>query len=705
MKLKRKKLVVDFVSKITIFIFSLMSIMTLVVLFLMILQAAFPAYRKFGFFHMYFTADFSAKGNWGVWKPLFITLITSFFAVLIATPIALRAAIFLKWRVKFAKKAFKTIVNILAGVPSVIFGVFALGSFSVISKFFIKANNSITILNATLVLVVMVFPTLFSLIYNQLESIPNDTLNSSIALGNSKTYSIYKVGKKKIQSGIYVAIIVSLGRAIGETMALSMILPLGSESLNFSGGIFNFFAQGTSSLGVEIAKNFYTDSSDPLVRSALFAAGIALFFIIMILIIGINKITQKKILKNENPFKWKEKFQNKKYPSKTIATIARFWYFLTILPRILRYFFVMVFEFVSYKFKTVFNSISLGFNKLFIKSSDHKTNYDLYLEHNKSWLPKMGNYFRIAIEAVFFTIVIGSLFWITLDIFVKGVPHWEAKDWRFTYEEINPYTDEITKSKGIIGNTLSFTIVLVLITIVLATPFSFGTALFLSEYARDTKTGKTIKFFIDSLNGTPSILFGIFGVLLFRNYLQIANGGLSVIAAALTMVLVIIPTFTRSIEQSLIVVPNSYRNASYALGASKFETIRKVVIPNAFSGIVTGVILSSGRIISETAPVYLLIGMMGNIELDVMGQGWTMTTKILFNQVWATPSEQNIIEVYKIASVSFMLVGFLITIAEFIKPIYYKGVKPTCTFIKNKFKKIVDTIFIRKNNGGLRIAK
>lgn len=166
-----------------------------------------------------------------------------------------------------------------------------------------------------------------------------------------------------------------------------------------------------------------------------------------------------------------------------------------------------------------------------------------------------------------------------------------------------------------------FTLVLVILSILIALPFAFATAIYLSEYAGNKKSGKTIRFFLDSLGGTPSILFGLFGVVFFRQIIGLGSGGYSLIAGALTMVIVIIPTFTRAIEQVLVKIPTELRMASYSLGASKFETIRKVIIPQALPGMITGIILSAGRVIAETAPVYLTIGMLGSIELNINGEG------------------------------------------------------------------------------------
>ena len=288
-------------------------------------------------------------------------------------------------------------------------------------------------------------------------------------------------------------------------------------------------------------------------------------------------------------------------------------------------------------------------------------------------------------------IIIGSTLWITLNIMVNGIPGWTKENWSFVNTKTSDITGLTIQTPGIIGNTMVFTFVLVIITIALSFPFALCTALFLSEYAgTNSKIGKIIRFFLDSLGGTPSIIFGIFGVLLFRTTFNIAGGRLSIIAAALTMVLVVIPTFTRSIEQTLVTIPNSYRQASYALGASKFETIRKVIIPEAIPGIASGMVLSTGRIIAETAPVYLLIGMLGNINIDLMDQGWTMTTKILYNQVYASGNTNQLLkESYAIAAAAIMLVASLIIISETIPQQLKYIYKPINSFMsKNVYKKL-----------------
>ena len=153
---------------------------------------------------------------------------------------------------------------------------------------------------------------------------------------------------------------------------------------------------------------------------------------------------------------------------------------------------------------------------------------------------------------------------------------------------------------------LGATLELIAITLVIALPIGIGAAIFLVEYAKPgSKFVKIVRTFIDTLAGVPSIVFGLFGMIFFSGVLGLSY---SVMAGALTMVLVVLPTIIRSTEEALIAVPVSFREASYGLGASKVRTIFRIVLPSAFPGIATASILAIGRIIGESAALIFTMG-------------------------------------------------------------------------------------------------
>jgi phosphate transport system permease protein len=149
------------------------------------------------------------------------------------------------------------------------------------------------------------------------------------------------------------------------------------------------------------------------------------------------------------------------------------------------------------------------------------------------------------------------------------------------------------------------TLLLSLMAIVIAFPLGVGTAVYLSEYTRETRLTKAIRFGTDCLAGIPSIIFGLFGYIFFVTTLRM---GWSLIAGSLTLAIMVLPTLIRTSEEAIRSVPQSWREVSLSLGATRWETVRKVVLPNALPGIVTGVMLSFGRSIGETAAVIFTAG-------------------------------------------------------------------------------------------------
>ena len=178
------------------------------------------------------------------------------------------------------------------------------------------------------------------------------------------------------------------------------------------------------------------------------------------------------------------------------------------------------------------------------------------------------------------------------DIFLKGYP---AISMEFlTKMPINQMTE------GGIMPCIIGTIELIVLSLLFAVPLGIIAAIYLTEYAKDGKIKKVIEQAVNNLAGTPSIILGLFGMAFFIKYLGLP---LSLLTASLTMGLLIMPVIIRTSQEALLAVPKEYKEASHALGATKWETIRRVVLPSAYSGILTGVIISIGRAAGETAPI------------------------------------------------------------------------------------------------------
>ncbi|MFI3245518.1 MAG: phosphate ABC transporter permease PstA [Ferrimonas sp.] len=215
-------------------------------------------------------------------------------------------------------------------------------------------------------------------------------------------------------------------------------------------------------------------------------------------------------------------------------------------------------------------------------------------------------------------VTMGFLIWILFYIISNGIAY---VDWSFITDN---YTRTGTESG--IWPMIVATIYMVLLSIAIAAPIGIMTAIYLTEYAKPgSKLVKLIRFCTESLAGIPSIIYGLFGLTFF---VTIMGLGFSILAGALTLSILILPVIIRTTEEAIIAVPLAYREASYGLGASRLYTVWRVILPSAMPGIITSLILSIGRIIGESAPVYLTAGMVARIPESVFDSGRTLTVHL-----------------------------------------------------------------------------
>ena len=157
---------------------------------------------------------------------------------------------------------------------------------------------------------------------------------------------------------------------------------------------------------------------------------------------------------------------------------------------------------------------------------------------------------------------------------------------------------------GIEGNIV-ITLYIIIITLLIAIPFGVGSAIYLNEYAKPGKIVRLIEFTTETLAGIPSIIFGLFGYVFFGNTLKL---GYSILTGSFTLVLMILPLITRNTQEALKTVPSSYRSGALGIGATKWYMIRTILLPSAMPGIITGIILSIGRIVGESAALLFTAG-------------------------------------------------------------------------------------------------
>ncbi|MCL2410513.1 MAG: phosphate ABC transporter permease PstA [Treponema sp.] len=166
------------------------------------------------------------------------------------------------------------------------------------------------------------------------------------------------------------------------------------------------------------------------------------------------------------------------------------------------------------------------------------------------------------------------------------------------------------------------TLLVVLVSISIALPVGIATAVYLNEYSGNSKYVRILRLAIDTLAGIPSIIYGLFGLLIFS---RMMGFGQSIIAGGFTLSIMALPVIIRTTEESLKSIPDAVREGSLAVGATKFQTIRHVVLPPALPGIITAVILAIGRMVGESAPVLLTVGISRNLPRSIFESGRTLT--------------------------------------------------------------------------------
>lgn len=198
-------------------------------------------------------------------------------------------------------------------------------------------------------------------------------------------------------------------------------------------------------------------------------------------------------------------------------------------------------------------------------------------------------------------------------ILAKGIPNLTSPGlfaWKYTSDNVSLVPAAIN------------TLMLVALALVMSIPFGIGSAIYLTEYAKKgNKFVSIIRVTTETLSGIPSIIYGLFGMLFFVTALKWQY---SILAGAATVAIMVLPTIMRTTEEALLAVPDSFREASFALGAGKIRTIFKIVLPSAMPGILSGVILAIGRMVGETAALLYTSGAVASVAKGVMSPGRTL---------------------------------------------------------------------------------
>ena len=518
-------------------------------IFVFMLIKSIPALNKIGLFDFIFGDKWSPdrldkyenatlSGSYGILKMIVGTLAATVGALLIGGTLGYFTAVFIAFYCpKKLKKIFSSMVNLLAGIPSVVYGFFGIVFLLPLLANF-APNNGSGLLATSLILGIMIMPTVVSLSKTSLEAVPRSYYEGALALGSTHSGAVFGTVTKAAKSGVTASLVLGIGRALGETMAVVMVA---GNSVAYPDSLFNSFRVLTANIVMEMGY------AGEVQQGALVATGVILlvFVLIVNLVFGaISKKAIKGVVEGKGLFskifKRNEKTKKTTFWTKCKDKIAGF----------------------KYKIKTA--NIGAG----------------------------------AAISAGVFA---GTILLLVIGfIFVKGAthlftnPHLLFGKYEFDSEQITILPSIIT------------TLMTVALSLLISVPIGLCTAIFLNEYAKKNNFFiKIIRGAIDLLNGVPSIVYGLFGMITF---VALIGGTSSILAGTLTISIMLLPTIVRFTEESLKSVQDSLREGSLALGAGKMRTIFKIVLPSALPGIMSAIILSMGRVIAESAPFIYTMG-------------------------------------------------------------------------------------------------
>ncbi len=548
------------------FICAVFAVVVVCFILVFLLYNGYPAFSTIGLPDFLFGDTWSPTGNpplYGIYPLIIDTLLVMALAMLIAIPLGIASAIYISELAhKKVKAVVKPAVELLAGIPSVVFGFFGLVVLTELLRVSFDVPSGECWLAGSILLGIMALPTIISVSEDAISSVPKEFREGSLATGATKWQTISRVVVPAALSGITAAVILGIGRAIGETMAVLMVTGNAAVIPSPIWNVLSPVRTLTATLGIEMGEV----AVGSLHYSALF--GIAVVLLIITLVIN---LTAYKILGRIRAGQTGVGAGGRKYLShKTADSLKKYGLYVIVALTLL------------------FVFIAAGLIAGLVCILAVILWYVLREKLNQRQVQKAAfSILWIAIGAVL--VILGC---IIADIVINGLP---AISWEF----LTTAPKNLGRDGGI-APAIVGTFYLVLGAILIALPLGIGAAIYLNEYTREGRVTRTIRTGVDLLNGTPSIVFGLFGFAFLVLYLKF---GVSLLAGQVTLALMVLPTMIRTAEESLKNVPMSVREGSLALGATKWQTVRSVVLPPAVPGIITGTILSIGRAAGETAPI------------------------------------------------------------------------------------------------------
>lgn len=515
-------------------------------------------------------------GSYGAASLIAGTLMVTAGAMMVACPIGIGAAIYLSEIASpKTRKKVKPIIEVMAGIPSVVYGL--LGIMILVPMmhglFPDQTVSGLSWLTGSVLLGIMALPTVISVSDDALQTVPSSYREASLAIGATKWETIMKVIVPAAASGISAAVILGIGRAIGETMAVMMVT--GNTAI-FPDPIWNVFSTLRT-----ITATLALEMPEVVVGSTSYSALFLLALILMIMILAINLSVRAVMNRSARKFSGDEKVGRLTLAIENMdQTKIRMFKDLLLTAAVAAAVFcgASLFTGTLQSMAAAVGTVVVW--KVLATAGRRK------VDRNQRQKLAYGS-----LSLVTFAIV-AVLILVIVYIAVKAVP---ALSLDFLLDD----PSRAGRSGGIFPAIVG-TLELIAGTALMAVPLGVLTGVYLTEYGGNGRVTRVVTAAVDVLNGTPSVIFGLFGMVVIVVYLGM---GYSLIAGCVTLALMTMPVIIRTTQEAVRAVPDDLREASRAIGATKMQTTFRVVLPTAVNGIVTGAILSLARAAGETAPI------------------------------------------------------------------------------------------------------
>ncbi len=491
------------------------------------------------------------------------TALISGGALLIGAPLGIAAALYLsEFSNRRVRMVAKPVLEVLAGIPSIVYGFFALLIISPILREHFDAEY-FNAASAMIVMAVMVLPIIVSISDDSMKAVPKHMREASLAMGATKWETAIKVVMPAASSGIMASVLLGLARAIGETMVVA--LAAGS----IARGGWNIFGEHMTMTSY-IAQVATGDIPPGVGVQAAFAVGLVLFGMTYI----VNSFAARIVLRIK-----RGKGPSGKGPInkvlREIRPVARVRFLIS---------------------------------ETWIDLTDR-------LKRDRKRTSMLGRHIKErvgrSVLSISLIIAVAFLGFLLYTVFVQG---YKGLSWEFL---TNPLSWKPEKAG--IKVVIQGSVYLVLLTMLFTLPVGVGAAIYLNEFARETRFTVFLRRVIQNLAGVPSIVFGLVGLMLF---VRTFHFGLSLLSGSLTLSIMVLPVIIVTSEEALRSVPQTFREAARGLGATKWQTVWHHVLPNAVPGILTGSILGLSRAIGETAPILFIASFYSKVAPSSIFDGF-----------------------------------------------------------------------------------